>query len=40
MTLNEVFKDAETRMEKSVEHVQHELARIRTGRATPTDTGS
>jgi ribosome recycling factor len=35
MTLNEIFKDAEHRMEKSVEHVQHELARIRTGRATP-----
>lgn len=35
MTVNEIFKDAESRMEKSVEHVQHELARIRTGRATP-----
>ncbi len=35
MTLTEIFKDAESRMKKSVEHVQHELARIRTGRATP-----
>jgi ribosome recycling factor len=35
MTLSEIFKDGEHRMEKSVEYVQHELARIRTGRATP-----
>ncbi|RMF58334.1 MAG: ribosome recycling factor [Calditrichaeota bacterium] len=35
MTLEEIFKDAEERMKKSVNHVQHELARIRTGRATP-----
>ena len=35
MTLNEIYKDAENRMKKSVEHVQHELAKIRTGRATP-----
>ncbi|MFQ5584754.1 MAG: ribosome recycling factor, partial [Calditrichia bacterium] len=31
----EIYRDAESRMKKSVEHVQHELARIRTGRATP-----
>ncbi len=35
MTLEEIFKDAEDRMKKSVHHVQHELARVRTGRATP-----
>jgi ribosome recycling factor len=35
MTLSEIFKDAETRMKKSVEHLIHELSRIRTGRATP-----
>lgn len=35
MNLNEIFKDAQHRMEKSVEHVQQELARIRSGRATP-----
>ncbi|NOX36990.1 MAG: ribosome recycling factor [Calditrichaeota bacterium] len=35
MTVKEIFKDADERMRKSVEHVQHELARIRTGRATP-----
>ncbi len=35
MTLEEIFKDAEERMKKSVHHVQHELARVRTGRATP-----
>lgn len=35
MPLKEIFRDAEHRMEKSVEHIQHELARVRTGRATP-----
>lgn len=35
MTLQEVYKDAEERMKKSVEHVHHELMRIRTGRASP-----
>jgi len=34
--LESVYKDTETRMEKSVEHVLHELAKVRTGRATPT----
>jgi ribosome recycling factor len=36
MTLESIFIDAEERMEKSIEHLQHELARVRTGRATPT----
>jgi len=35
MTLDEIYKDAEERMQKSVEHIHHELTRIRTGRATP-----
>jgi ribosome recycling factor len=35
MTNNEIYKDADHRMKKSIEHLQHELARIRTGRATP-----
>lgn len=35
MALKPVFKDAEERMKKSVEHVRHELARVRTSRATP-----
>lgn len=35
MALKPVFKDADERMKKSVEHVRHELARVRTGRATP-----
>ncbi len=35
MALEQIFKDAEARMQKSVEHVRHELARIRTSRATP-----
>ncbi len=33
--LDEIYKDAETRMKKSVEAVKHDLQRIRTGRATP-----
>lgn len=35
MALQDIYKDAEERMKKSVEHVHHELTRIRTGRATP-----
>ncbi len=35
MPANEIYRDAEDRMKKSVEHLQHELSRIRTGRATP-----
>ncbi len=35
MTTNEIYRDAENRMKKSLEHLSHELARIRTGRATP-----
>lgn len=35
MTTSEIYKDAEVRMKKSIEHLQHELARVRTGRATP-----
>lgn len=35
MPTNEIYRDSETRMKKSIEHLQQELARIRTGRATP-----
>jgi ribosome recycling factor len=35
MTTNEIYRDAENRMKKSLEHLHHELSRIRTGRATP-----
>ncbi len=35
MTTNEIYRDAETRMKKSIDHLHHELIRIRTGRATP-----
>ena len=35
MTLSDIYKDAESRMKKSIEHLVHELSRIRTGRATP-----
>lgn len=35
MTLQEIYKDTEDHMKKSVEHLHHELTRIRTGRATP-----
>lgn len=35
MKVQEIFRDAEDRMKKSVEHLHHELTRIRTGRATP-----
>ena len=36
MDVKEWKKDAQTRMHKSVETIQHEFAKIRTGRATPT----
>ena len=36
MPTKQIYQDGEVRMQKSVEHLQHELARIRTGRATPT----
>ncbi len=35
MSLNDIYQDAESRMQKSIEHVQGELTRLRTGRATP-----
>jgi ribosome recycling factor len=35
MAVKQILKDAEARMKKSLEHLQHELAGIRTGRATP-----
>jgi ribosome recycling factor len=35
MTVDEIYRDAESRMKKSLEHLHHELTRIRTGRATP-----
>jgi len=35
MKVQEIYRDAEDRMKKSVEHLHHELTRIRTGRATP-----
>jgi ribosome recycling factor len=34
MTLNDIKKDAQTRMAKSVENFRHELTKLRTGRAT------
>ena len=33
--LDEIFQDAEDRMQKSVEHLRQEFATLRTGRATP-----
>lgn len=36
MGIKSVKKDAQERMEKSLEHFQHEMSTIRTGRATPT----
>ncbi len=36
MSVKESFKDAETRMKKSVESVRHELGSLRTGKASPT----
>jgi ribosome recycling factor len=35
MAIKKILKDAEARMKKSIEHLQHELAGIHTGRATP-----
>ena len=35
MTLQEIYRDTEDHMKKSVEHLHHELTRIRTGRASP-----
>jgi ribosome recycling factor len=35
MPLDDILMDAEEHMEKAVEHVQHELRGIRTGRASP-----
>ncbi|GAB4184300.1 MAG: ribosome recycling factor [Calditrichia bacterium] len=35
MGIKSLKKDTETRMEKSIEHFQHEISTIRTGRATP-----
>src|SRR5690349_6414951 len=34
MTLNDIKKDAQVRMAKSVENFRHELTKLRTGRAT------
>ncbi len=34
--IDEIYKDAEIRMKKSIEVTKQDLARIRTGRATPT----
>ena len=33
--INEILKDAEQRMQKSIESMRGELAKIRTGRASP-----
>jgi ribosome recycling factor len=35
MSTKDILRDAENRMAKSIEHLHHELTRIRTGRATP-----
>src|SRR5215210_7822535 len=35
MPVDDVLMDAELHMEKAVEHLQHELRGIRTGRASP-----
>ena len=35
MPIDDILLDAEIHMEKAIEHVQHELRGIRTGRATP-----
>ncbi len=32
--MNEIIKDAKSRMDKSVEAFKHEIAKIRTGKAT------
>ena len=34
--IEEIFKDANSRMKKSIEVIKQDLAKIRTGRATPT----
>ena len=34
MTIADIKKDAETRMQKSVDALKHELQRLRTGRAS------
>ena len=34
MNKNEILKDAETRMNKSVEAIREEMAKLRTGRAS------
>ncbi len=36
MDKNELYKDASTRMKKSISAFHHELQKVRTGRATPT----
>src|SRR6476661_7738066 len=35
MPVDDILLDTEMHMEKSIEHLQHELRGIRTGRATP-----
>lgn len=35
MSIKDVFKDAESRMQKSVDNIRHELASLRTGKAPP-----
>lgn len=35
MSIKDVFKDAESRMQKSVDNIRHELASLRTGKASP-----
>ena len=34
-SLDNIYQDADSRMQKSIEHVQNELTKLRTGRATP-----
>ncbi len=34
MPINQILSDAQQRMSKAVEHLQHQLARVRTGRAS------
>ncbi len=35
MNQQEIFADAQTRMDKTIDSLHHELAKVRTGRATP-----
>ena len=35
MSIDGILKEAESKMGKSVEHLEHELVSIRTGRANP-----